>query len=489
MIRQAFLLAGISLLLWGCGDNINNEKLRVDIIDDYPHTFAIGNWPLDDASAYLRSSTARGLVAFDEKGRVVPALASRWIVTDDDLSYIFRLQKTRWNDNKEISAEEVASALGNRIRELRDSDYGRATGLNKELALIDRVVSMTGKVVEIRLTEPMPNLLELLALPEFGFVRKAIGSGPMQARKYGKSMQLQLRTLDPKGNVQLLDQWVNLKSHRAAMALARFKSGETDLISAGHFQDLPYLEAAKIDGGIVQFDPTPGLFGLLIVEAGPFLSDTANREAIAMAIDRPKMLSAFEILAWAETVTLMPETMRNRAPLARPVWASLRMEQRSDNARATISRWTGANGKIRPLRIAMPQGPGARILFARLRNSLLNVGLNAERVAYNQPHDLRLIDRVAAMSNPAWYLAQISCSATRVCDKEADALVDQARAAKDKAERTRLLGEAEAKLQAKRNFIPIANPLRWSVTRKGLLGFAPSPRGFHPLQYLGREPT
>jgi ABC-type oligopeptide transport system substrate-binding subunit len=479
-------LAVIAMFLAGCGEQINNDRLRVDVIDESPNGFAIGMLPLDYPSAYLRAGTARGLVAFDERGRVVPALASRWIVTEDELSYIFRLQKTRWNDNKEISADEVAAALGNRIRELRDSPYGRATGLNAELAQIDRVVSMTGKVVEIRLSAPMPNLLELLSQPEFGFVRKGIGSGPMQARKVGRSMQLQLRTLDPKGNIQLLEQTVKLRGNRAALALARYKSGDTDLIAGGHFQDLPLFEAAKIDSGTVQFDPAPGLFGLLVVEAGPFLSESANREAIAMAIDRPKMLSSFEILAWAETVTLMPETMRNRAPLARPEWAGLRMEQRRETARATLSRWAG---KVRPLRIAMPQGPGARILFARLRNSLKAVGLEAQRVPYTQPHDLRLIDRVAAMSNPAWYLAQMSCAATNVCDTDADALVEQARAATDKAERTRLLGEAEAKLQAKRNYIPLANPLRWSLTRDGLLGFSISPRGFHPLQYLGRDPT
>jgi hypothetical protein len=66
-------------------------------------------------------------------------------------------------------------------------------------------------------------------------------------------------------------------------------------------------------------------------------------------------------------------------------------------------------------------------------------------------------------------------------------LVDAARLAADRDERTLILGEAEAKLQAKRNFIPIANPLRWSLTRNGLLGYTPNPRGWHLLQYLGRD--
>ena len=50
-------------------------------------------------------------------------------------------------------------------------------------------------------------------------------------------------------------------------------------------------------------------------------------------------------------------------------------------------------------------------------------------------------------------------------------------------------GEGERELFATRNFIPIANPVRWSLVRDGLLGFAQNPRGWHPLQYLGRDPT
>ena len=74
-----------------------------------------------------------------------------------------------------------------------------------------------------------------------------------------------------------------------------------------------------------------------------------------------------------------------------------------------------------------------------------------------------------------------------MCSSESDQLVEQARQTKNNAERQRLLGEAEVKLQDTRNFIPLSNPVRWSVTRDGLLGFYPNARGWHFLQYLGRD--
>jgi hypothetical protein len=51
------------------------------------------------------------------------------------------------------------------------------------------------------------------------------------------------------------------------------------------------------------------------------------------------------------------------------------------------------------------------------------------------------------------------------------------------------LGQAEAEMQSTVGFIPIANPLRWSVVRPGLLGHFANGRGWHLLQYLGRDPT
>jgi ABC-type transport system substrate-binding protein len=470
------------LILAACSGGIDNTRLRVDVVEDSPRAFALGTLPLTDGSAYLRSATAQGLVTFDAQGRVIPALAARWIVTDDGLSYIFRLNKIRWNDGKDIGSEEVAQVLNARISELRGGRFGA------EMGLIDRVVPMTGKVVEIRLKAPVPNLLELIAQPEFGLLRRGVGSGPMQASKQDTAMQLRLKMLDDKGDPVLDGNRLTLRTSRVSLALARFKAGESDVISGGRFQHLPMLEAAKTTGGAVQFDPVPGLFGLLIVEAGPFLTQVENREAIAMAIDRPKLLSSFNILAWQETVSLVPENMQNRADVARPEWASLRADDRKAKARGGITRWIGTHGAVRPLKIGLPRGPGARIFFARIQSDLAYIGLRVERVTPDQPADIRLIDSVADTSSPSWYLAQLSCTVSFICDADADALVAQARLSTDRNERTRLLGEAETRLQAKRNFIPLANPLRWSLTRDGLLGFAPNPRGWHMLQYLGRNP-
>lgn len=481
-MKPAFLLFTCAALA-GCSQGIDNSRLRVDVIEDSPREIAVNRMPLSPASAYLRNATAQGLVAFDGEGRVVPALAARWIVTDDDMGYIFRLQKTRWNNGREIRSDEVATALRVRIAELRAGRFGN------EIAKIDRVLPMTGKVVEIRLSAPVPNLLELLAQPEFGLIHKSSGSGPMIAERVAGNLQLRNRIDESDGTIGLDEGRIILSAHTPSRALARFALEQTDLVVQGRFEHLPLLTATEGNEADTRFDAVPGLFGLLIAGNGPFLSDTANREAIAMAIDRPRMLTSFGITDWRETLALAPETLANREQIARPQWASRNIQQRKADARAAISAWTAANGQVRPLRIAMPRGTGSRIAFARIRSDFAAIGLDAERVTYAQAADLVLIDRVADVSSPGWYLDQLSCDVTPICSTTADQLLDEARIAPTREERIRLWGEAERVLNATRNFIPIANPVRWSLVRNGLLGFAQNPRGWHPLHYLGRDPT
>jgi ABC-type transport system substrate-binding protein len=482
MNRFFVFICVIALVLSGCSKGIDNKRLRVDVIEDQPRPFAISSTPLRQGSAYLRMATAQGLVGFDRGGNIIPALAIRWVVTDDGLSYIFRLNKIRWNDNREVAAIDVVAALNARFAELKDSRIGM------ELREIDRAVPITTKVIELRLKSPMPNLLEILAQPELGLIVKGVGSGPMNARKTGVNMQLNMRQIDQKGKAKLADDQIMLEVNQASRALARFDFGATDLVTGGRFETLPYATATKFNNGAIILDQVPGLFGILIVSNGPFLANMRNREAIAMAIDRPKVVTAFGQSGWQEALSLMPEAMSNRAVLQRPDWTSMRIEERQTKARSQIADWKAGNGDIRRLKIAMPKGPGARILYARLRSDFAKIGLEVERSTEPKDADMIIVDQVASISSPIWYLSQLSCRMTLVCDAQADALVDAARQSVDPTARTQFLHLAEEKLQAHRNFIPIANPIRWSLMRDGIIGFSPNPRGWHPLQELGNGP-
>ncbi len=471
----------IMLAFTACSEAIDNDKIRVDVVSETVDGFDVGRLPLNLASAELRAATAQGLVKFDARGNIVPALASRWIVTDDGLSYIFRIEKTWWKNGEAVTAETVASLLRQKIRNL-----GQTSFLD-EMDSIEEVVAMTGRIIEIRLVAPRPNLLELLAQPELGLVNEGFGSGPMQAVQQSNIMRLREVLYDEDGQIQTAENWVTLFNNETADALARYIAGDSDLLLGGSFSDLPYFTASEIDEELLLYDPVPGLFGFLFVEDSDYLQSSAVRDAITMAIDRPRLLIDLRS-DWREVLTLAPEGLQNRATVERPKWAALRIDERIDLAKTIISEWRGSNGELRDLRIAMPTGPGANMMFARVRADLAKIGLTAKRVAMKDNADLRMIEQIAPLSSPLWYLSQLSCKKTVVCDEEADDMVSTARLIGNLEERMNLLAGAERRMQDNRNFIPIAYPMFWMVARPGLLGFSPNPRGLHPLQSLGKEP-
>ena len=170
MPRPLFPLLILLAALLGCDSAPDDPVLRIGVIAEDGEMVRHGSrlsWP---AQAY-RAATAQGLVALDQEGRIVPALAERWLVTDDGLSYIFRLRDTRWAGGTPVTAQDARRSLENAIRALA------GTSLGLDLAPVAEVRAMTGRVIEITLDTPQPTLLQLLAQPELGLVLPGAGGG------------------------------------------------------------------------------------------------------------------------------------------------------------------------------------------------------------------------------------------------------------------------------------------------------------------------
>ena len=101
-----------------------------------------------------------------------------------------------------------------------------------------------------------------------------------------------------------------------------------------------------------------------------------------------------------------------------------------------------------------------------------------------QPTDLKLIDAVAPSSSPAWFLRQFRCDAAPICVKDADPLLDAARAAPVADQRDALLSEAARMMDEEQVFIPIAAPIRWALVAGRIEGFAGNRFARHTLTSL-----
>ncbi|HEY9090926.1 ABC transporter substrate-binding protein [Parasphingorhabdus sp.] len=479
-----------SLCLASCGTSKDQNQVHVTVIEDSNPVIKPVGIDLNYASATARAAIAKGLVGFDEEGRVVPALAARWIVTDDGLSYIFRLNEAKWDDGRQITADRIARLLRQRVRELR------ASRLGPDLEAIEEIVSMTGQVIEIQLKSPRPNFLQLMAQPEMGLFRAGNGAGPMSELESGKIYKLgpfnqapsenEDRDKEPQDEENTSDpRRITMRSERAAMALARYTSGHTDLVLNGHFHHLPLVDEAGISSNDLRLDPVAGLFGLQFVRANGFWSLPQNRAILSMAIDRPALLTSFpKVTAWQSRLKIIPDALNVSGVNARPNWADTTMTERQLYAQEHVRRWEALEGQIAPLTIALPDAAGADILFLRIQSDLRRVGMDARQVALGEDADVRLIDQIAPYDSAQWFLSRLTCAQNPVCLSEADEIIAQANTEVNLQTKARLFAEAEVLLVQHYSFIPLAVPVRWSIIKPGARGFAVNQRGWHPLNLL-----
>lgn len=482
------VIAGLLLLgLAACGKG-SGSAIEIAFIGGN-NDARISGVRLSPLGQHLRAATAAGLVGLDAEGQVVPQLADRWIVTDGGRSYIFRLRDLAWPDGRELTGEDVRNALRRVRRQLGE------TTLGSDLAQIADIRAMTGKVVEIRLTSPMPDFLQLLAQPELGLVREDRGLGPMTLeREEDGALLLQMLSPAARGLPQIED-WedtvrpLRLQIAPAKSAIAMFDDGSVDMVLGGRLESLPLVETGPLSRGTVRIDPALGLFGLRVVRPTGFLNRPENREALALAIDRERLLEPFNVGGWIATTRIVPPGLPGERAAPAERWSGTTFEQRQAEANRRVSAWKNASGGELVLRIAIPEGPGGDLLFGRIGRNLTAVGIIVVRVGSDEPADLRLVDTVARYGEPQWFLNQFHCGYRGgLCSSAVDRLVTQAQATPDTVEAGRLLAQAEAQLTSIEAFIPFGAPIRWSLVRSNVTGFAANRWGFHPLSPLAEVP-
>ncbi len=487
MLRPASLLAiAAAGLLAGCERRPDDAPVAVSVIGGPVALADPARGPMSTPARVLTAATAQGLVRFDASGGIEPGLAERWIVIDEGRSYIFRLREAEWQDGKPVTTGEVVASLRRLV------DARSKTDLAPFLAVIDEIVEMTPQVIEVRLSHPRPDLLKLFAQPEMAILRPRssplASTGPFDT-VIGPSGWTRLRPrVDPdEGEVEAApeptpSQTVLLKGERASVALLRFAARDSDLVMGGTYRDWPLLGFAGIAPANVRVDPAFGLFGLAIVSRKGLLVSPDNREALAMAIDRRAITQRFRP-EWQVVETILPQRLDSAADPTPPRWQALTLEERKQRAANRFVQWR----RIYPdgaldIRIALPDAPGATWLWTRIARDLRDIGLRPYRVAEDDDADLRLIDQVAPYDSGRWYLA----NACQLCPPPLMDMIASARDAPTLAERARRIAAAELAMSNDVAYIPIAQPLRWSLVALRLQAWQENARAWHPLMHLRR---
>jgi peptide/nickel transport system substrate-binding protein len=437
---------------------------------------AIG--PLPPSDAVLLQNVAQGLVSFDANGNIVGGLAERWNVSDDGLSYIFRLASAQWADGRKITADQVARILKRQLaarsrNELKDS-----------VGAIEDVVAMTDRVIEIQVIAPRPNLLSILAQPEFAILKGSEGTGPFRvASTGGPAGELRLRRdVVSSDEEETRHEEVLLAGASAQAAVNEFAASKNDLVLGGTFADLPLARRLKLASGALRFDPASGLFGLAPLRTGGPLDKPEVRQLLAQALDRANFVNTLAVPGLAARATLLEPGLDGIPAPIDPAWFGTPLGDRLAALRAQADRLFGAT---RPaIAVALPAGPGADQLLQELKRDWGAIGLSVNLAANTNDADFGLIDEIAPSASPAWFVRRFRCEVAPVCDAQADQLMDAARTMPVPAQRYALLAEAAARIDDAQLFIPITAPVRWSLVSPRIQNFAGNRYARHTLTGL-----
>ena len=462
MIRLPFATVATTaaaLALAACADGREEEL----------HILAIGD---DTEAMLLAGALAQGLVRFDSDGQIEQGLASSWHVSDDGLSYIFRLGDARWSDGGEVDARSVARALERAIA---------SPELAVELGGVRDIRAMTDKVIEIRLSSPQPQLLQLLAQPALAIRDEERGTGPFgrlpDDGEDGAGILIGRVVETARGD--FIEEKVRIETADARAAVERFGAGEVALVTGGTFATLPIAKDAQGVFERPRYDPVAGLFGLQVTSDKGWLGDRAVRGALSAAIDRDSLVAAMGVPGLLPRATILQSGLDMAWPLTPPPFVDLPMEERRATARAIIeAAFADAQEDeerpatdLRTVTVALPDGPGATRLAQQLAADWGAIGLSVRVVGQDEPADLRLIDEVALSSGPGWFLDRFDCARVDPCAAEAQPLLETARSARSGRDRQRLLARAAAAIEDAHIFMPLSAPVRWSLVSPTLTGF------------------
>jgi ABC-type transport system substrate-binding protein len=204
--RLSMMMLGGLLLLAACQPATNPEPeviatstAQTDVQTSVPIPAATSELDTLSADIFLDPALAQdadsiricqylydGLVRLDADGKVQPALAESWIVSDDQLDYIFTIRSTaKFSDGTAITPDAVVNnfnrwfdpvsstrANGDFVtwKNIFQGFHGEKDANNRPLSPVDGIQKVDFNTVLIHLNRPVPELLTDLANPAFAIL-------------------------------------------------------------------------------------------------------------------------------------------------------------------------------------------------------------------------------------------------------------------------------------------------------------------------------
>ncbi len=456
------------------------------------------------------------LVAMDSQGRFQPQMLEGWQISDDRLTWTFKLRPgLKFHDGSRVTADDVVASL--KRWGGRDAIGRRLMAATRELRVVDPDTFV------IALSRPFGGVLDALgkpsvhvpfimpariadATPPTQTVREIMGSGPFlfdrntwvpgEKAEFRRNPDYVPRA-EPAdglagGKVPKLERVEMLTLPDPGLRAAALQQNEVDYLEYVPVDHLPRLQRnrniviAKV-GGIAQM-----MYALSINHALPPFNDVRMRRVLQQVLDRSEILAGAGVpseLAFPDCVSLF----MCGAPYSSERGAEAIRQPSLEKARSLL-REAGYNNE--PITVLLPAdsillNPYGLVLIDRLKRAGMNVDVQAQdwssiaqRWVRRDPigqggwHLVPVVYTGFDMSDPLSNLGTgYNCTGNQpwgYCDQAMQALIEQFEAEGDIEKRKELAGRIQEAAYRDVTF-PIAgqfrSPAAWRAELSGVIDF------------------
>lgn len=469
----------------------------------------------------LAGELHEGLVGIDANGQITPALAESWWVSEDGLSYIFRLREMRWPNGRIVSPDDVVRAfrkmvtgkpahpLAEYLAFIRNGNLVRA-GRLPPTALGAK--ALTNSVIEISLEKPLPAFLGLLANPSAAIIKTSTNSSRQDSQALGPykfvrskdttwslvATKPQRLDIPPPGYQRLMVS----ATMDVADAIERFRMGQADIVTGGLMAGLSDARTLPLQNAF-HVEATYGVYGLTANTASGPLKDVRLRRALSMTIERDTLVKRlFNISAMPAITSLVPPNLPSYETPEGPAWAAWTIDQRMAEAQRLFTEAGYNPDKPLELEVILPDSNEDRQILSALSENWQPLGVkviaklgsaaNLQKLIKSRSFALVLQSAVSAIDSPSFFLGAYLCQETnrntgKYCNREADRLFSQALETANPEARIAALKRVERLMAEESPFIPLFVPVRWSLVQPTVTGWMDNPLGRHPLSRLSPE--
>ena len=461
------------------------------------------------------------LIEFERGGtKTVPGLAESYTVSDDGLTYTFKLREgVKWKGNKnftpsrDFNADDVVFSF-ERQRDPNHPfhkvsggtyEYFESMDMGNLLKSVEKVDDHT---VKFTLAAPSAPFIANMAM-DFASIMSAeyadammkagtpekidlepVGTGPFMLVDYQRDAVIRYKANpDYWAGKAPIDNLVFAITPDASVRYQKLKAGECHVMAYPNPADLPAM--AK--------DPAVNLLqqeGLNIgylaynTQKKP-LDDQRVRKALNMAINKKAIIDA--VFQGAGTAA--------KNPIPPTIW-SYNDAIQDDPYDPEAAKKLLADAGVKDLKITLwampvsrPYNPNARRMAELVQADWKAVGVNAEIVSYEWgeylkrtkagEHDTVLLGWTGDNGDPDNFLfALLSCEAAKSgnnrafwCDPEFNELITKAQQSTDLAERTKLYEQAQVVFKEKAPWLTVAHSVVYEPVSKDVVDFRIDPFG------------